>query len=536
MTKWFWPLIMLIFSQSLFAGNLVKHSFNSTGDALEVSWTIGKQLLSITESENQGPMVFSNIELSGWSNTKTVGLPSLPFKSVLLKGYPSDFQAELSAKKVFELDRVAPSPAQEMPCRCDVIPWKFNVDFSEEAYNAENREHVFIEYIGKFRGTPITRVRFSPLAYNNKAGLRFVDIGSVIIRSKSKIRKFTMSSKGKGYYIFAPSKFKEALAPLLARRRSEGLDAKFMSLEKLGTDFEEIKNSIHNLYKASKFTYALIIGHEEIFPTEYVETRFDGSTPTDMHYYTMDGEDDVIPDVLYGRLSVDTSEELEKVILKTLEFEDRSWKSSKGASRMIAIASDEGSAPSDVDYVRSMQAPMKDKFNWISSEFLQYNNNSTPENIVSKISDGSIWLNYIGHGSGFSWPSINSEEFTTQHLQDLTAGAVKPIVIDVACQNGRYSNEGRMGETFIRGGDSAGINGAVAYYGGSVDISWDPPAVMAIGISKALGENNNRRLIDVIWQGQLYLLENYDDREGALENFVWYHLQGDPLLNLSKLK
>jgi len=86
----------------------------------------------------------------------------------------------------------------------------------------------------------------------------------------------------------------------------------------------------------------------------------------------------------------------------------------------------------------------------------------------------------------------------------------------------------------MRGGVHKG--GAVAYYGGSVDISWDPPAIMAIGINKAVSENNQRRLADVIFEGQSYLLENMDDIDSALENLVWYHLQGDPLLNLQNLK
>lgn len=536
MTKWFWPLIMLMFSHNLLAENQVSQHFSAKNKVLKLSWSLGEKNLSILDSEHQGPMVFSDVSIKGWSTTKTVGAPALPFKSILLEGYPKDFKAEIVGKSVFELDKVAPVPAQEMPCRCDIIPWKFNVDFNHESYNSREREHVFIEYMGMFRGKPITRVLFSPLAYNHKLGLRFVEKGLVRVTSNKEIKSFQMSSKSTGYYIFAPSRFRHTLKPLIERRRKEGLETKFVSLEELGTDYEGVKDSIHALYKKDKFSYALIVGHEEIFPTKYVETRFDGSTPSDMNYYTMDGEGDVIPDVLYGRLSVDSNEELKNVIKKSIEFENRNWKNSKGAGRMIAIASDEGSAPSDVDYVRSMQAPLKDKFNWSSAEFLQENDNSTPNNIISEINSGSVWLNYIGHGSGFAWPSINSGELNIDHLKEMSSGAVKPVVIDVACQNGRFSNEGRIGETFIRGGESTGTSGAVAYYGGSVDISWDPPAVMAIGIGKALSENNKRRLIDVIWQGQLYLLENYDDREGALENFVWYHLQGDPLLNLSSLK
>ena len=86
-------------------------------------------------------------------------------------------------------------------------------------------------------------------------------------------------------------------------------------------------------------------------------------------------------------------------------------------------------------------------------------------------------------------------------------------------------------------GDAA--TGARAYYGGSVDISWDPPAIMSQGISQFVsktwteGRQKTTTLSEAMWAGQLHLMETYSDLKASTENRIWYHLQGDPTMMLS---
>lgn len=532
-------MLLTFFIMSLaymsFADTEVKKTFLKSGSELEVSWSFKESDLLIQKSNMESPFLFKDINIAKWQNAKTVGAPAVPFKSFLLTGDPADYDVELEALKVSIIEDLIPTPAQEMPCRCEVVPWKFSADYNEEKYTKPSLAHIKKEFLGVFKGEKITKVTVFPIAYNHLKGARFITSAKLNIKSKKgAINFFKMKGTDKNYNIFAHRKFEESLASLIKLRKDQGYNVNFYGLDEIGDDFIAIKEFIHSLYKKEPFSYSLIIGHEEEFPTEYVMTQFDTRTPSDMNYYTMDGEEDEIPDVLYARLSVSNIEELKSVISKTIEFENRSWRSPAGESEMIAIASDEGSAPDDVEYVREMQEPLRSKFKWNSNEFFQANESGSADKIAEQINRGSIWLNYIGHGTGYEWPSVYGREFTVADISNDNAGTVRPVVVDVACQNGRFSNEGRMGETFMRGGVNK--SGAVAYYGGSVDISWDPPAIMAIGINKAVSENNQRRLVDVIFEGQSYLLENIDDKDAALENLVWYHLQGDPLLNLQNLK
>ncbi|MFZ8934699.1 MAG: C25 family cysteine peptidase, partial [Bacteriovoracaceae bacterium] len=141
-------------------------------------------------------------------------------------------------------------------------------------------------------------------------------------------------------------------------------------------------------------------------------------------------------------------------------------------------------------------------------------------------------VNYIGHGSGNSWISINRGEFHSDNVKSLKSNIVKPIVIDVSCQNGRFNYEGRLGERFMNETRFSKPIGAVAFYGGSVDISWHPPAVMAVKISELFAQKTIETLGDLLLQGQVELLKSYSDGDMAKENLVWYHLLGDPALRL----
>ena len=68
-----------------------------------------------------------------------------------------------------------------------------------------------------------------------------------------------------------------------------------------------------------------------------------------------------------------------------------------------------------------------------------------------------------------------------------------------------------------------------------MDISWDPPALMAIGINESLRTKSDVPLFQAISAGQLHLLSTYEDLDAAKENLLWYHLLGDPSMSIGEL-
>jgi hypothetical protein len=201
----------------------------------------------------------------------------------------------------------------------------------------------------------------------------------------------------------------------------------------------------------------------------------------------------------------------------------------------LGIASDEGNSPSDVQYVNYFVGQFVDQFKLKPTFVFQKDYDaSTPDNIIDIISAGTSWISYVGHGTGTAWASVAENSFDISDIAKVkNAEKMKPIIIDVACQNGRLS-KGRFGERWMNSTDKAGhAIGAVAYYGGSVNISWDPPGVMTAGINRLVAEKKLAHLGEALMAGQLFLAANWAIASHIKDNLAWFHLQGDPSLLIS---
>lgn len=459
--------------------------------------------------------------------TKKPGFAQIPFRSYLFEAKPGELKIETKqsgdhwklAEKTF--------PAPKLPCRC-LKEEKISFEWNEEGFRG--RDHYELKYLGDFRGVPLTKVTVYPV--RSVAGELFgqKEVNFKISGGKL-VTELQNSNANKNYAVFADSKYFDVLTNWKSHRENDGFKVRFFDQRTLGHDFSSIQRSIKELYRNWKFDYALIIGSEDEFPTEFVVTSSDFETPSDMHYFTMGEGNDQIPDVYWGRLPVESPEELDQQVKKWLAFENRSF-DKNGYLRAVGIASNEGSDPTDVEYVQAMLSPLQDNYGVVPDYFFQDDPKSIPTKINQSLNQGAVWLNYIGHGSGNSWSSIYRGEYHIDDLRDLNDHVVPPVVIDVACQNGRFNRDGRLGERMQNLNGIEMARGSVAFYGGSVDISWHPPAVMAVGINEKIVAENLNRLGPSLMAGQLHLIETYDDIVSSLENLVWYHLQGDPALKL----
>jgi len=483
---------------------------------------------------------FQDLSFFKMSSTDEANKPRLPYLALFLKGRPSDFEIRTLKGEPAYIKNILPKPNLELPCRC--LKKGDNVKLLNRRIYEKSRKRTYqIEYLGDFRGLPISRLKLYPSFYQaEKRTLKvFPQIKFSVFHKKENLKAFhkvdellEQTEINNKYIVVGPERFFEALQTWKQWKEKQGLDIEFYALEAIGNTSKDIKNFLHKKYKKEKFTWSLLIGHEEIMPTEYVETNSHDKTPSDLKYFTMGGPRDEIPDVYYGRFVVDSIQDIESQVRKIIEFEKRSFQDRSGFNRQVGIASDEGFDPSDVEYLDQMQSPLKKSFNLKIFKFLQEKRNSTPENINKVLTKGAIWLNYIGHGEGSTWPSLNARSYHSNDVKNIKSeGRVKPIIIDVACQNGRFSYENRLGERFLNeiAGRDTSI-GAVAYYGGSVDISWHPPAKMAVAINTIMAKGKHHRLGKLLFDGQMELFKNHSDKKEVTDNLKWYHLFGDPSL------
>lgn len=498
-------------------------SFEASAEKFKIN--IGKSDMSLSKiAKNQE--AFTQFEVKGFETDKTVGAPELPVKSWLIKGTPANIRVSVNTQDVQVIANTKPYPTQEQDCRCateKVKAFAKNV----EAYE-KGLQQVTVTYLGAYRGTPISRVDVRLGSYNaEKNEVQLTTQADVEINQA----QFSMPRGDlKDYLIVAPTALSAGINDFVNWKRSRGYNVYVETVTSPSNDLTALQTLIKKYYTESGIDFAILIGDETAIPMFKVSTSGSSQTPSDLKYFTMDGATDNVPDVLSSRIVASTADQVAAQLAKSIEFEQRSYADSSGLKRVIGIASNEGSKPSDNEYVTSIEDRFKQVLGTDTVHYFQNDANSKPASLNATLNSGALWLTYLGHGSGTSWPSMNQQYSVTNIAQISNKPSVKPILIDVACQNGRLK-AGYLGTSFMKT-DSGSAFGAAAYFGGSVNISWHPPAVMARGIAFEHLTKKFHHLGEALLAGQLYLAANWNNQTDIVDNLEWYHLQGDPGMNI----
>lgn len=467
---------------------------------------------------------FTQIAIAGFESDKTIGSPELPVKSWLVKGTPKQIQVHLNVQSTEIFPNAKPFPTQEQDCRCTTDKLKIFTPLAEES-----SAPVSISYLGAYRGTPISKIDLRMGSYDaNKNEIRIISRAQVDLNAEL----FSLPrAELKDYLILAPLNLVDSLSEFISWKQSKGYTVYVEPVTSPSNDLTALKNLIRQYYTEKGIDFAILVGDETAIPMFKVSTSGSSQTPSDLKYFTMDGVDDYIPDVFASRIVATTPEDVAAQLSKSIEFERRSYENSEGLKRIIGIASNEGSKPSDNEYVKSIEDKFKQVLGVDVVHLYQNDStNSTPTVLNSTFNQGALWLTYLGHGSGTSWPSMY-RQYAVAHIEQMkNKSAVKPIIIDVACMNGRLVN-GYLGTSFMKAKSSEAF-GAAAYYGGTVNISWHPPAVMARGIAYEHLTKKFLHLGEALLAGNLYLAANWANQADVVDNFEWYHLQGDPGMNI----
>lgn len=122
----------------------------------------------------------------------------------------------------------------------------------------------------------------------------------------------------KGYLIISTSKFKTSVEKLASWKRLLGFDVRIVLNDSWTSSSvkEEVKkqyNSNSNLY------YLLIVGDNADVPGQ--SSSLMNTHVTDFYYSCMDGDNDLTPDLLFGRLPVATASEANVVVDKIINYE-----------------------------------------------------------------------------------------------------------------------------------------------------------------------------------------------------------------------
>jgi hypothetical protein len=343
------------------------------------------------------------------------------------------------------------------------------------------------------------------------------------------------------YLLVAPPEFLAAAEPLLARRRSEGLSTKAVSVAEIYEQFghgeagpEAIKEFLEYAYQGwarPSVRYVLLLGDASYDPKAYLGPGTTNWIPgypvktsylwtvSDPAYASVNGED-LVPDVAVGRLSASSVDEAESLVAKVLAYEDGGGDLGGRAVLVSDNADGAGNFEAEADEIASTVLEGRS----VEKIYYSQEGTNTRSRIVSAFDGGASFVSYVGHGGTAIWASENI--FNDWDVASLAPQSRQPVLMTMNCLNGFFHFPGMnsLAEQLLKA-EGRGAIAAVSPSGLSVD---EPAHLYHKAVLEEILSGRHARLGDAILAAQ----EDYATSGALPELLSIYHLFGDPALRL----
>ncbi|MBI4863665.1 MAG: hypothetical protein HY815_25910 [Candidatus Riflebacteria bacterium] len=453
---------------------------------------------------------FTALTIPGFQQSGAVGAPSIPVMTKILEvPFGATVKAKVLGRKTSMLSLAkslgARSPLMPRqpphPKNGKVVPFAYDA----RAYQApgfQQDELASVQEVGVMRDRRLVMVKFSPVAYEPTTGrievFGDVDVelsldGADLSRTRQIKQRYgsryfdwaarstlvpgslkTLRSEQNrpvSYLIVADKMFAHELEPFIAWKTAKGFKVKVSYTDEIGTTAEQIKAHIASLYtnataQAPAPDFVLFVGDNEQIPA------FDGQTDshlTDLFFVCVAGNDG-IPDILTGRFSAQTVEQLKPQIEKTIQYEKAQFADPSFLEKVVMIAGWDYSHAVEwgwpqikygLKYYFNAAHGLTDVFTFLSSGSSQ-----NESEIVAKVSAGAAFVNYTAHGSEDSWADPS---FTISDIEGLKNDGKYPLVVGNCCLTNSFQDATCFGEAWLR----ASHKGAIGYIGGTNSTYWD---------------------------------------------------------------
>ena len=529
----------------------------------------GDMTIENTSVKLVGTSEYLRIEAEGKGITGEEGLPELPVHTQLIalpatgnlkvQSFTYDFEiTELSQKIV--------------PCG-----WEDNIEPDNEFYSRNQWYPGDIVTIAKpsiMRGNRFTQVAMNVVQYNpvlNKIRtLKDIDLQLEVDYSKTEnpllrtdqktsesISKLIESqiygssparNQQKGsYLIIAPDGLDATLNYLARWKEKLGYKTKIATLSETGSTNTQIDNYIQNAYDTWEVPpeFVLLVGDvsgQIIVPTFYIPGGWGNYDVTDFQYSLCEG-DDYFPDVMLGRVSIQSLTQLQTVISKIVNYEktpymDEDW---FDHSLMISYVLDEGGwhLYSHRETVMAVREKLLDYTHTVVDTFV-HPFNQGQGNLATMINQGRSIVNLRATGSHDHWVTwYGVELFGINNVNNLTNGFKLPFVASMTCGGGDFGagqEPSNFGETWLMAGTPSVPKGAIAFVGPSeydTQTGWNN--ANDIGIFQGYTQYGVNKAAAMMLSGKMALYNNYpyghemgNAHDSDQFYFYVYGLLGDP--------
>ena len=300
------------------------------------------------------------------------------------------------------------------------------------------------------------------------------------------------------YIVITHSTFLERIQPLVAFRRSQGLTVRVVDIDEVYNEYSyglfnpfAIRTFLRDAYHSWQPpapTYVLLVGdahhdykrviverykrdpnfnrvydlYQNFVPTYHGWAPESGETAMDQRFVNIVGSDP-LPDMFIGRLSVQTTEELDIIVQKIMKYEQKPiigpWQAT-----LTQIADNEVDNPSDIGFELSRDELIKDiiPLGYRTKQIYLRKikrADTTRGHILNAFKDGTVVMEYAGHGGNQTWADEG-----IFHINDIAnlRNSRLPFVISTTCLNGEFDKPQQYGKHSLSEQFLHGKYGAIA--------------------------------------------------------------------------
>jgi hypothetical protein len=442
------------------------------------------------------------------------GKPSVPVIRKLIQGDTTGIDIVVSYAESTAKIEIPPAPYPVLKKSNKPMIFRDPSVYEKDAFYPE-RPYKFY-YLGRRRGVKYFILEVHPYLYNPvKNKIRYAE--SIDIRG-TEVLKYKKQEDKDTLLIVTPLEFLPSLNYFLFYKRICGF-----SVEILVTDPSWDINDIKNEISLRNPDYLLIIGDISKIPAFsemlYIPGNGGDHRLTDLYYACSDS--DYIPDIFYGRISVDDVNELSDIIDKILNYDslNYSW-----GNKAFFMASDDATWFTLAEMTQNYSMEKVRQNGMIAdSHFARRSTPGTP--LDEAFSSGISIAAYSGHGSNFSW---RGPSFDTSDVNNLPPNFRTPVIFSFACNTGAYGNNN---DCFMEHWNLSEKKGSIISFGSSTGSYWDEDDLLQRSIFDVLFDD--KRIGALIDTAKLLFASKYSGDSILIKSYYQqYNLLGDPTLKL----
>ena len=322
--------------------------------------------------------------------------------------------------------------------------------------------------------------------------------------------------------------FMDEMQTFVDWKNYKGIPTEMVDIADVG-DVNDMAQLVEDQYYENGIAFVLLVGDIDQIETIRRSDGAGSNSPSD-NSLTFVAGNDFYPDLIIGRFSAETGEQVETMINRTIEYEMDPDPEADWYKKGSGFASNQG--PGDdgeyddehLDNIRELLLA----YTYIEVDQI-YDPDGTVAQGEAAINEGRSIVNYTGHGSNGSWG--NGCPMNNTNVNGLVNTGMWPFIWSVACVNGEFNVGTCFAETWLRATDSDGNpTGAIATLMSTVNQAWNPPMegqdeMNAIFV-ESYSDNIKRTFGGLSFNGMNQMNDSYGS-QGYDETCYWT-IFGDP--------